>query len=126
MFQIDVLSRMPIYEQLISQMERFILTGILQKDEQLPSVRNLSLELSVNPNTIQKAYSELDRRGITYVVPGRGCFVAADAAGKIGCYRRSQLDQLVEQLRELVMAGITREELMACVEKAFGKEEAAS
>lgn len=122
MFQIDVSSRIPIYEQLVSQTERFILTGIMQTNEQLPSVRSLSMELSVNPNTIQKAYSELDRRGITYAVPGRGSFVAADAAGKIGAIRRSRLDQLIEQLRELALAGITREELMDCVDKAFGKE----
>ena len=61
MFQIDVMSRKPVYEQLINQMERFILTGVMHQDDQIPSVRSLSVELAVNPNTIQKAYSELDR-----------------------------------------------------------------
>ena len=72
MFQINIFNRKPIYEQLIDQTERLILTGILTEEEQLPSVRSLSVELSVNPNTIQKAYAELDRRGLTYVIPGRG------------------------------------------------------
>ena len=64
MFMIDPMSRQPVYEQIIRQMERFILSGMLAPGDQLPSVRSLSLELSINPNTIQKAYSELDVRGI--------------------------------------------------------------
>ena len=69
MFMIDPMSRQPVYEQIIRQMERFILSGMLAPGDQLPSVRSLSLELSINPNTIQKAYSELDVRGIIYSVP---------------------------------------------------------
>ena len=60
MFHIDPLSRKPVYEQIIDQMERFVLTGLMKPGTQLPSVRSLSMELSINPNTIQKAYSELD------------------------------------------------------------------
>jgi len=75
MFQIDTMSRMPIYEQVVNQLEYFVLNGILKEGEQIPSVRNLSVDLSINPNTIQKAYFELDKRGIIQSVPGRGCFV---------------------------------------------------
>ena len=57
MFQIDTLSRVPVYEQIIEQMERFVLAGLLKPGTQLPSVRSLSTELSINPNTIQKAIS---------------------------------------------------------------------
>ena len=64
MFHIDPLSRKPVYEQIIDQMERFVLTGLMKPGTQLPSVRSLSMELSINPNTIQKAYSELDARGV--------------------------------------------------------------
>ena len=79
MFQIDSFSRVPVYEQIINQLEHFILTGILVADTQIPSVRNLSVSLSINPNTIQKAYAELDRNGIIYSVPGRGCFITKEA-----------------------------------------------
>ena len=79
MFQIDSLSRQPVYEQLIEQMERFILLGLLRAGDQLPSVRSLSVELSINPNTIQKAYGELDSRGLIYSIPGIGCFVTENA-----------------------------------------------
>ena len=66
MFQIDPMSRQAVYEQLIEQMERFILSGILKSGDQIPSVRSLSVDLSVNPNTIQKAYSQMDAKGMIY------------------------------------------------------------
>ena len=125
MFQVDVMSRKPVYEQLISQMERFILTGVVHPDDQIPSVRSLSMELAVNPNTIQKAYSELDRRGLTYSVPGRGSFVAAGAVERIGERRRSKLKELIALVSELALAGIRKEEILACVEEAFQEREGA-
>ena len=125
MFQIDALSRRPIYEQLVSQVERFILTGVIGTDEQIPSVRTLSVELAVNPNTIQKAYSELDRRGLTYSVPGKGCFVSRDAVKRIGDFRRSHLKNFMNIVGELALAGITKEEIMACVEEVYVGKEAA-
>ena len=94
MFNIDPMSRQPVYEQIIDQLERLVLSGALQQGDQIPSVRSLSMELSINPNTIQKAYSELDLRGILYSVPGKGCFVSANAAGLLAEYKRSKLDDL--------------------------------
>ena len=76
MFQIDIMSRIPVYEQLIRQTEKFILLGVLREGTKLPSVRQLSAELSINPNTIQKAFTELDRRGIIFSVKGTGSIKA--------------------------------------------------
>lgn len=123
MFKIDVMSRVPVYEQIIEQMEKFILTGILSAKEQVPSVRSLSVELSVNPNTIQKAYSDLDRRGIIYSVPGRGCFVSENAKELLSGAKRSQLSELQQTIYELVLAGITREEIIECLDKAIKRKE---
>ena len=72
MFVIDVMSRVPVYEQIINQVEEQIMTGILKEGDKMPSVRSLSVKLSTNPNTIQKAYSELDRRQMIVTVPGKG------------------------------------------------------
>lgn len=72
MFQIDRFGRTPIYEQIIDQTQRLILSGALNAGDQLPSVRTLSRELSINPNTLQKAYAELERRGICISAPGNG------------------------------------------------------
>ena len=113
MFQIDPLNRTPVYEQLIRQTERLVLTGVFRPLEQVPSVRALSVELGVNPNTIQKAYSQLEASGILQSVPGKGRFVTEKAKEIIGSQRREQLDLLREKLKEFSMAGITRAEIEA-------------
>ena len=84
MFTIDVMSRVPVYEQLIKQVEDQVLKGIMKEGDKMPSVRSLSMELSTNPNTIQKAYMELDRRGILVSVPGKGSFISAEALKTVG------------------------------------------
>lgn len=122
MYQINIFNRKPIYEQLIEQTERLIMTGLLTEEEQLPSVRSLSVDLSVNPNTIQKAYAELDRRGLTYVIPGKGNFVSAQAKERIRQTKLSQTGTFAMSVRELAMAGFRKEEVMQCVEDAFRKE----
>lgn len=121
MFTIDHMSRCPVYEQLIEQVERYILTGILKSGDQLPSVRALSVSLSVNPNTIQKAYSDLDSRKIIFSVPGKGCFIADDAISLLGNYRRKQLGELEALLNELKIAGIQKTELQQIFDKVFEK-----
>ena len=123
MFQVDAMSRIPVYEQIVEQMERFILAGIMNPNDKLPSVRNLSVELAINPNTIQKSYTELDRRGVIYSVPGRGSFVAADALERIGGNKRMKLNELKELMNELKLAGITFEEVEECLKRVYSETE---
>ena len=122
MIAIDVQSRKPIYEQIVERFETLIVSGVLAPDSQLPSVRALAMELSINPNTIQKAYAELDRRELTYVIPGRGNFVSAQAKEKIRQMKLSQMGAFAMSVRELAMAGIRKEEVIQCVEEAYRKE----
>ncbi len=119
MFHIDPLSRQPVYEQLIDQLERLVLAGLLPPETQLPSVRSLSLELTVNPNTIQKAYSDLDSRGIIYSVPGIGCFVSPEAVSLLQEHAREKLKTLRTLTAELALGGLTREELIACITAVY-------
>lgn len=77
MIAIDYKDARPIYEQIVDRYIELILKGVLKKDEQMPSVRSLAMDLSINPNTIQKSYIELERRGYIYSVKGRGSFVAS-------------------------------------------------
>ncbi len=72
---VDFRSRKPIYEQLVDNISSLVMRGILQPDEPIPSVRQLASELGINPNTIHKAFAELEKRGIIYSVVGRGSFV---------------------------------------------------
>lgn len=119
MFQIDLMSRKPVYEQLVEQAEQFILAGVLAAGDRMPSVRSLSMTLSVNPNTVQKAISELDSRGLIKSVPGRGCFVSEDAKKRIAERKRGNLEKLPDEIRELALSGVTREEVICCVNDVY-------
>ena len=123
MFQIDAFSRVPVYEQIINQLEHFILTGILEADTQIPSVRNLSVSLSINPNTIQKAYAELDRNGIIYSVPGRGCFITKEAKGILSSQKQEKLSTLKELVSELKLAGLPFDRVIATVKEVYNLKE---
>lgn len=76
MFSIDARSRVPIYEQLVQNIINLISKGILSADDQLPSVRSLARDIGINPNTVQKAYQELEQRGLIYQAAGRGSFIS--------------------------------------------------
>ena len=115
MFQIDAMSREPVYEQIIHQVEQFILTDVLQPEAQIPSVRNVSMTNSINPRTILKAYTELDARGLIQSVPGKGYYVCADAQQKLLEKGREKM----KDLTEMRTTGVTKEEITACVEQAF-------
>ncbi len=119
MFQIDPLSRKPIYEQLIEQCEEFIQKGILKEGDLIPSVRWLSMELSVNPNTIQKAFSDLSARGVIRSVPGKGCVVCANAVKLISEKNKEKMDEFTALLGLLAQAGVPKEEILSAVEKAY-------
>ena len=123
MFQIDKYARTPIYEQVVQQAERLIATGALKPDDQLPSVRNLSQALSVNPNTLQKAYAELERRGVSYSVPGNGRFVSKDAAEIVGGRMQELIGQVRQISEQLCAADVPMDRVLNTVRAAYGKEE---
>ena len=122
MFQIDRFGRTPIYEQIIDQTQRLIASGLLKEGDQLPSVRVLSQELSVNPNTLQKAYSELERRGLCVSAPGNGRFVTAAAFRLVGKELEGRLDEITHIAEELCAAGLPLEQVLDAVNAAYGKE----
>lgn len=122
MYQIDAMSREPIYEQLMDQIEHYILRRVLVPGQKLPSIRSLSVELAVNPNTIQKTYAELERRGVIRAVPCRGYFVSGDAVERIGDRKRENLGHLTEEIQECALAGMKKSELLDCVDRAYHTE----
>ncbi|MBO4979086.1 MAG: GntR family transcriptional regulator [Clostridia bacterium] len=119
MLAIDKMSRKPIYEQLIEGLEREIVTGLLGPQAQLPSIRELSSVLGVNPNTVQKALGELDKLGVIISAPGRGMFVAEDAAEKIRARMSVKITEIRELAAELAKAGIDEQVVLAAVREAY-------
>ena len=122
MFTIDKMSRTPIYEQLIEQFESCILSGDIGADGQLPSVRALSQSLNVNPNTLQRAYAEIERRGLCYTVPGSGRYISPDALANIRSSAKGRLPELESLLTELMNRGITEEAVLNSVNKIYHNE----
>ena len=106
----------PIYEQVRDGLRTLIVSGALASGEKLPSVRELASSLSINPNTIQRAYRELEQEGYLYSVPGKGSF-AAERAGIDTQRRDALLRRFDETVRELKYLGVSAEALYARMEK---------
>lgn len=121
MIVIDYKDNRPLYEQIVERFQVLIERGVLKPEDQMPSVRSLAMELSINPNTIQKAYAELERRGYIYTVKGRGNFVSYDE--ELKAKRRSQqLEVFQQKAMQAMESGVTKDELLQIVEEVFKKE----
>lgn len=119
MFEIDVKSREPIYEQLCRSITRMAALGAFDGEQRLPSVRALAQALGINPNTVQKAYQQLERDGVLYSVPGKGSFVA-DNREALERHRAEAVTHLTAAVLEAMDAGVQPADIRAAVEKALG------
>ena len=123
MLTVDKYSSTPIYEQIVAGIERDVLLGFLREGDAVASVRELSVTLGINPNTIQKAYIELERRGVTVPLSGRGSFVREGALECIRARERERLTELGRCVRALRSAGVSIDEIVSTVERAYSTEE---
>jgi GntR family transcriptional regulator len=120
---VDPRSGVPIYLQIIEQVKRSVALGILQAGEQLPTVKQLALDLTINPNTVARAYRELERDTVIETAPGRGSFVRADgsshsAKSAAGDVARDALDV---GLREAKSVGLTRDEVRKLLDASLDR-----
>ncbi len=122
MFDIDLMSRTPIYEQLYKKVVELILKGVLNEQDKLPSVRSLATELSVNPNTVAKAYNLLERDGIIYSLAGRGSFVAKPDKLLAQEHILESFDNSVQEALEMGIAPETLTERIDSIVKEREKE----
>lgn len=122
MFELDLRSREPIYEQLVEKIKELIINRVLKPDEQLPAVRTLASELTVNPNTIQKAYRELEARGYIYSVPGKGSFVKAVTVADHTARLQDLQTGLLKTASEMLYLGMTLQALMSFLETELSKK----
>jgi len=108
----------PIYEQIKDGLKKMIVSGALAADEKLPSVRALAQQLSINPNTIQRAYNELENEGYIYSVAGKGSFAAGDVQPDNG-RKRELMEKAAELLAELKYLGLSEEEAQRMVKEVY-------
>lgn len=123
MFTLDLVSRVPIYEQIIEQTSKLISLKVLKPGDKLPSVRSLSVALGVNPNTIQRAYTDMCSNGLIYTVAGRGCFVSEYAKDSIKEFAENELTLLEEKIHHLFLSGISKNTLIKLIEKIYSTKE---
>ena len=113
MFLLNLQSKVPIYEQIQSQILRFIEAGVLNPGDKLPSVRQLAMDNGINPNTVAKAYAEMEKNGYGYNLPKKGVYVA-DV--NLQDSRNTQIRGILEPLKQ---SGITREELLKVIDDLY-------
>lgn len=116
MFLLNLQSKIPIFEQIRDQVIRFIEAGVLKPGDRLPSVRQLAVDNGINPNTVAKAYAELEKAGVVYNLPKKGVYVAEL---NVSDAHRAQILAVLKPLKE---TGITRKELLDAVDELFEEE----
>ncbi|MCC8060532.1 MAG: GntR family transcriptional regulator [Clostridiales bacterium] len=118
MILLDYKDSRPIYEQVAEKLRELMILGVLEEDSQMPSVRSLATELSINPNTIQRAYGELERQGVLYSVKGKGSFV-----GSVRRLREARRAELIGKMgalaKESHSLGMTEEEFVTVAGEAY-------
>lgn len=120
---IDYKNRKPIYEQLVDNINNMVIRGIYPPHFQLPSVRQLAVEIGINPNTIQKAYAELERQGTIYSLTGRGSFICGDHEELIKKFRQRIKEEIYLKVEEAAQIATPKQEIMEVVEQAYLKTE---
>ena len=120
MIIVDYKDRRPIYEQIVEKFQMLIVKGVMEPDSQMPSVRKLAMDLSINPNTIQKAYTQLEQQGFIYPVKGKGNFVTGDRNLLVQKKKVvfDDFQTVASQGKEL---GITRDEFYIKVDEVYGE-----
>ena len=121
MFELDLRSRAPIYEQLVEKIKELIVNNVLKPDEQLPTVRVLASELTLNPNTVQKAYRELEYRGYIYSLPGKGNFVRATVPANNTVRLQSLENDLGRIISEMLYLGMSPQQVNSLVQVSLSK-----
>ncbi|MCH5164067.1 MAG: GntR family transcriptional regulator [Clostridiales bacterium] len=107
-------SKLSVYERIVERIKRDISLGIIAEGERLPSCRELALEMGVNPNTVQHAYSTLEEQGVIYTIPKKGVYAKKSKA--------DALHEAEEQIRLLKAAGVTREQLESLMNKVYRED----
>lgn len=121
MFQLDFRDRRPLYEQIKEKMKTLIISGVLKPDERIPSVRELAQSLTVNPNTVQKAYKDLETEGFIYSIRAKGNFVTPRNHSVYHPRREELLRELKKNVAELMYLNEPMEQLIDIIHATYEK-----
>lgn len=125
MFQLDYNDHRPLYEQIKEKTKFFIITGVLKPHDKIQSVRELAVSLTINPNTIQKAYKDLETEGYIYSIKAKGSFVSPPVNNRVNSARMEDLtDKLKSITSEMMYMGILEKNVISIIENIYLEREA--
>lgn len=114
---LDYQSRIPIYEQIVNNIEKYVAVGILREKSQIPSIRELANNLGINPNTVKKAYDILENRGVIMTISTKGTFISNNTKMVLENKIDNEVNLIKDKIRELENMGISKKEIMKRIEK---------
>lgn len=114
---LDYQSRIPIYEQIVNNIEKYVAVGILREKSQIPSIRELANNLGINPNTVKKAYDILENKGVIMTISTKGTFISNNTKMVLENKIDNEINLIKDKIRELENMGISKKEIMERIEK---------
>lgn len=117
MINLDYQSRVPIYEQIIKEIERYVALGLLKPEQQIPSIRELAGSLGINPNTVKKAYSILEQKGTIVTLSTKGTFISIKTDKIIENTINERILEIKEKIKEIEKLGISKDEIIKRITK---------
>ena len=124
MIQLDLKDPKPLYEQIKYKIKDLIISGVLKPDEKIPSVRELAQTLTINPNTIQKAYKDLESEGIIYSVKGKGNFISPLDKSSINLRRNELFAEIAKTTEELIYLQTEEKSVIDIIHNIYKQKEA--
>lgn len=123
MIQLDLKDPRPIYEQIKSKIKDLIINGALKPEDKIPSVRELAQILTINPNTIQKAFKDLENEGIIYAVKGKGNFIAPLDKNSMLERRKELLAEMAKNIEELIYLSTPEQDIIDFIRNTYKQKE---
>lgn len=123
MIQLDMKDPKPIYEQIKDKIKELVISGILKPEDKIPSVRELAQTLTINPNTIQKAYKDLETEGVIYSVKGKGNFIAYLDKDSVEIRKNELLSEITKLAEELVYLKTPENSVLEIIKNVYRKKE---
>ena len=114
---LDYQSSIPIYEQIVNNIEKYVAVGILREKSQIPSIRELANNLGINPNTVKKAYDILENKGVIMTISTKGTFISNNTKMVLENKIDNEINLIKDKIRELENMGISKKEIMKRIEK---------
>ena len=113
MISLDYQSRKPIYEQIVQEIERYVALEILKPEQQIPSIREMAATLGINPNTVKKAYSILEQKGVIVTLSTKGTYISQKTDVIVNNAIEEKLEEIRKNVREIEKYGMSKEEILS-------------